>query len=842
MYCNLFLCLLLVLQSSGISLHIPKFRSGKSSKSDSGQGSSSDGPLSDSQGSEGSPPLERSPVVRALSGDGSRSNSPTMERSTRFSSKRSTESAPGSLQLVLDPPDAEFRAKGAGSLKAYSYAMPPPPSYRRVNPQKRSTSPATPEQPLAPLDVTFTMVQDTEAKKLADEPPSDHDNTPKPSFSSFSEETRRRLLRLNLQKKAAEKRRQSEDRGVTSPTSPPGERIDDVSRERKMSDQGVFESTDQLSSSSTSRSSSAHSSKNPSLDSLHVTVQPHPDKKASITLHSEAARINNSVKAMSFANEVVHHEPTPRSDETVVAVVKGRGVVSGTLWQFESPRRPASLDLKTKRDSAEEHRLARRSLGSEDSSDASSDEGNECAISMSKTFDEKLRILLDVDNTYGNKENRVEAQNYENRSSVRSEPLKRPIPSGVDTAQRRSSDEPGRIYKIVGVSPSTDSQGEGFHIRNSEKNTTPRNAENPVIERKSNSVIEINTSKYFTVPSSDERPRSQPSSPPRRVSVESTPEVSSRKVGTLRQRFESTSSRLSDGNTTPRSSSQNRGRDSPSSLAARRKIGSVHTTTPVSLKEFNVKPSVTKTPGGQPVQVPRGQRGMQRETAQRSPESRTVSSRNIRLESSPAKHLSTSPARYSSGRTDSGVDWNVPRSRMNVSLVNDRSKGPPVMNKTHAAPRVVSKEYGTKSKLLSHKDSAKELLPSKARISSRDGRGSQTQRKLEKDAQHIAELLEEMHSERHLHLSRQQSDISGEAQKAAAQRAAFRRRRRSLGDDNNPTLALQRPTSPEQEKESLPVNKGWEGSQGNYRAWPREVDPRPGSSQRGSRGVYTVTS
>ena len=260
------------------------------------------------------------------------------------------------------------------------------------------------------------------------------------------------------------------------------------------------------------------------------------------------------------------------------------------------------------------------------------------------------------------------------------------------------------------------------------------------------------------------------------------------------------------------------------------------------MKEFNVKPSVTKTPGGQPVQVPRGQRGMQRETAQRSPESRTVSLRNIRLESSPAKHLSTSPARYSSGRTDSGLDWNVPRSRMNVSLVNDRSKGPPVVNKTHAVPRVVSKEYGTKSKLLSHKDSAKELLPSKARISSRDGRGSQTQRKLEKDAQHIAELLEEMHSERHLHLSRQQSDISGEAQKAAAQRAAFRRRRRSLGDDNNPTLALQRPTSPEQEKESLPVNKGWEGSQGNYRAWPREVDPRPGSSQRGSRGVYTVTS
>lgn len=828
-------------KSSGISLHIPKFRSGKSSKSDSGQGSSSDGPLSDSQGSEGSPPLERSPVVRVLSGDGSRSNSPTMERSTRFSGKRSTESAPGSLQLVLEPPDAEFRAKGPGSLKAYSYAMPPPPSYRRVSSQKRSSSPGSPEQPLAPFDVTFAMVQDTETKKSPDEPPSDQDNTPKPSFSSFSEETRRRLLRLNLQKKAAEKRRQSEDRGVTSPTSPHSERSVDVPRERKMSDQGVFESTDQPSSSSTSRSSSTHSSKNPSLDSLHVTVQPYQDKMAGVTVHSEAARINNSVKAMPFPNEVVHHEPSPRSDETVVAVVKGRGVVSGTLRQLETSRRPASLDLKTKRDSSEEHRLARRSLGSEESSDTSSDEGNECAISMSRTFDEKLRILLDLENTYGNKENRVESQNDGDRSSVRGEPLKRPIPSGVDMAQRRSSVEPGRIYKIVGVSPSTDSQGEMSSASNSETTTTPRKAENPVRERKSNSVIEINTSKYFTVPSSDDRPKSQPSSPPRRVSVESTPEVSSRKVGTLRQRFESTSSRLSD-NTTPRSSSQNRGRDFPSSFAARRKIGSVHTTTPVSLKEFNVKPSVTKTPGGQPVQVAGSSRGMKRETAQRPPESRTVSSRNIRLESSPAKHLSTSPARFSSGRTDRGLDWNVPRSRMNVSLVNDRSKGQPVVTKTQAAPRVVSREYGTKSKLLSHKDSAKELLPSKARIPSRDARGSQTQRKLEKDAQHIAELLEEMHSERHLHLSRQQSDISGQAQKAAAQRAAFRRRRRSLGDDNNPSPVQQRPTSPGQEKESLPVYKGREVSQGNYRAWPREVDSRPDSPQRGSRGVYTVTS
>lgn len=734
--------------------------------------------------------------------------------------------------MVLDPSDAEYRAKGAGSLKAYSYSHPPPPSYRRVNSQKRPTSPGTPEQPFAPLEVSFAMPLDTETRKSPDEPPSDQDNGSKPSFASFSEETRRRLLRLNLQKKAAEKRRQSEDRGVTSP---PGERSDEVPRERKMSDQGMFESTEQLSSSSTSRSSSAHSSKNPSLDSLHVTVQPHPDKASSLPVHSEAARVNSGMKTMSLPNEV-HHEATPRSDETVVAVVKGRGVVSGILRQFEPARRPTSLDIKTKRDNAEELRLARRSLGSEESSDTSSDEGDECAISMSKTFDEKLRILLDLENKYGSKESRSEAHSDDDRSSVRSEPQRRPTPSSEELAQRRVSDEPGRIYKIVGVSPSTDSHGAVSDTLNTGTTATPRDADKTETEKRSNSVIEINTSKYFVLPS-DERPRSQPPSPSRRVPVGG---MSDKKVGTLRQRFESTPGRLTDSNLTPRSSSQIRGRESAPS-AARRKIGSVRTTTPVSLKEFNVKPTSTKTAVSQPGQVGGGPRGAQRETAQRPPESRTVSSRNIRLESSPAKHLSTSPARYSPGRTDSGLDRNVPRSRMNVNVANDRSKGQPVVNKTQVPPRVVSREYGTKSKLLSHKDSAKELLPSKARIPSRDARGSQTQRKLEKDAQHIAELLEEMHSERYLHLSRQQSDISGQAQKGAAQRAAFRRRRRSLGDDNNPSVALQKPTSPKHESDNLPVYKGMEVSQGSYRAWPHEVDTRPDSPQHGSRGVYTAS-
>jgi len=835
-------------QSSGISLHIPKFRSGKTSKSDSGQGSSSDGPLSDSQGSEGSPPSERAPVVKILTGEGSRSNSPTMERS-KLGGKKGVESSFSSIQMVLDPSDAEFRPKGAGSLKAYSYSHPPPPSYRRVNPQKRATSPSTPEQPFYPLEVNFTSAQETEVRKSPDEPLpsaslSEPDSASKPSFASFSEETRRRLLKLNLQKKAAEKRRQSEgEREVTSPLS---ERSDetpgDAPRERKISDQGVFESMDQLSSSSTSRSSSAHSSKNPSLDSLHVSPHPQLGRVASlpVTSHGETPRVNGGVKTLSLSNEALR-EVVPRSNETVVAVVKGRGVVSGTLRQFEPARRPASLDIPTKRENAEEFRLARRSLGSEESSDTSSDEGDECAISMSKTFDEKLRILLDLGSTFGNKAGGGDAHSDDDKSSVRSEPQRRLITNSDEMAQRRASDEPGRVYKIVGVNPSTDTH-ETVSTQYNTRTHVPRDAprqETPETELRSNSSLEINTSKYFTAPSTEKRASSQPPSPARTAARGGTPASSDKKVGDLRQRFESSPSKGKVGGLTPNSNNQVRGRDYAPPVA-RKKIGSVRTTTPVSLKEFNVKP--VKTSAVQPVQVGGVGRGVQRGTAQRPPENRAVSSRNIRLESSPVKHSSTSPVRYSVERTDSGVDRTTPRARPSVNVAtNERSKGPPVAGKTHVPPRVMNREYGSKSKLLSHKESAKELLPSKTRLSPRDVRGSQTQSKLEKDAQHIAELLEEMHSERYLHLSRQQSDISGQAQKAAAQRAAIRRRRRSLGDDNNP-VTLQMANSPAGDRENTSTPTGMEITQGGYNTW--RLDVRPNSPQRGGNitrsGVHTV--
>lgn len=753
--------------------------------------------------------------------------------------------------MVLDPSDAEFRPKGAGSLKAYSYSHPPPPSYRRVNLQKRAASPSTPEQPFYPLEVNFSSAQESEVRKSPDEPhsasPSEHDSASKPSFASFSEETRRRLLKLNLQKKAAEKRRQSE--GEREVTSPPSERSDetprDAPRERKISDQGVFENMDQLSSSSTSRSSSAHSSKNPSLDSLHVSPQPQLDKVASlpVTSHSETPRVNGSVKTMSLPNEAFR-EVVPRSNETVVAVVKGRGVVSGTLRQFEPARRPASLDIPTKRDNAEELRLARRSLGSEESSDTSSDEGDECAISMSKTFDEKLRILLDLGSTFGNKEGGGDAHSDDDKSSVRSEPQRRPIANSDEMSQRRASDEPGRVYKIVGVNPSRDAL-ETVSTPYNTRIHVPRDAsrhETTETELRSNSLIEMNTSKYFATPSTEERASSQPPSPARNAAHGGTPVSSEKKVGDLRQRFESSPSKGKVSGLTTKSN-QVRGRDY-APPAARKKIGSVRTTTPVSLKEFNVKPAGVKTSAAQPVQVGGVARGFQRGTVQRPPESRTVSSRSIRLESSPVKHSSTSPARYSTDTSDSGVVRTTPRARPNANVAtNERSKGPPVVGKTHVPPRVMNREYGSKFKLLSHKDSAKELLPSKTRMPARDVRGSQTQSKLEKDAQHIAELLEEMHSERYLHLSRQQSDISGQAQKAAAQRAAMRRRRRSLGDDSNP-VALQMANSPADESENTSAPTRMEVSQGGYNTWRHEADVRPNSPQRGGNitrsAIHTV--
>jgi K+/H+ antiporter YhaU regulatory subunit KhtT len=99
----------------------------------------------------------------------------------------------------------------------------------------------------------------------------------------------------------------------------------------------------------------------------------------------------------------------------------------------------------------------------------------------------------------------------------------------------------------------------------------------------------------------------------------------------------------------------------------------------------------------------------------------------------------------------------------------------------------MSRETVPKSKTYPNRDaSGRAILPSKTRHGglSREPVRERHSHKLEANAQHIAELLEEMHSERYK-MQRQRSDISGQAQKAAAQRSASRRRRRSLGDENN---------------------------------------------------------
>lgn len=831
-------------KSSGISLHIPKFLGSKSAKSDSGQGSSSDGPLSDSQGSDGSPPAERAPVVRVLSGEGSRSNSPTLERTSRMSGKKITDSSSSSAQLVTDSSDADSRTKGTGSLKAYSYSHPPPPSYRRVNSQNRASSPGTPEQPFAPFEMSVAVGQDSEPKKSLEESRSEANNSPKPSFSSFSEETRRRLLRLNLQKRADEKRRQSEEA-----ISPPFERTEEVLRgatrdfHRKLSDHETFENSEQLSSgSSTSHSSSTHSSKNPSLDSLHVAPQ------------------SEKVSAVP----IVLQEAKPRSSETVVAVVKGRGVASGSARLFDTPRRPASLDIPSRR----EGDLARRSLGSEESSDTSSDEGDECAVSMSKTFDEKLRSFLELSNSFESK------VSDDDKSSVRSDPQKRVALNSEEMGKRTSVEQhKGRVYKIVGVNPSKDSSRSSGGIAVSRDDLKHDQSGH---ELRASNVVQINARKYFANPGGDDQARySHSPSSGNRVSVEEKMQEGSdiRQVGSRRPRFDSNPNRGSSSTQGPYATavgSQNRRsgpvtqgklmsygaqqRSSPqinqgkvrglqesferSSLGKERErvtsvggrqIGSVRTTTPMSLREVSMQPGSRRAQSSQSGPSMDGRGGMQR-----SPDGRISSSRSIRLESSPARHSSTTPSRGSAEKNDVG-DYRNTRSRLNLPPSRERSTAQLYVGKTHVAPRMMTRDYATRSKPLSHKDSAKELLPSKSRMPSREDSGSQAKRKLEKDAQHIAELLEEMHTERHLHLSRQQSDISGQAQRAAAQRAAMRRRRRSLGDDSDPDAPWQN---------RLPY-QGYEKPQDSSRE-PRSngVDSRSNGSSRDSytrSGYHTVT-
>ena len=58
---------------------------------------------------------------------------------------------------------------------------------------------------------------------------------------------------------------------------------------------------------------------------------------------------------------------------------------------YDALRRPASSDIRARRVSAEEMRMARGSSNSESSESSDSEEDEGFALSMSKTFDEKTK-------------------------------------------------------------------------------------------------------------------------------------------------------------------------------------------------------------------------------------------------------------------------------------------------------------------------------------------------------------------------------------------------------------------------------------------------------------------
>ena len=847
-------------QTSGKSLHIPKFRSHKTSKSDLGQGNSSDGVVSDSQGSEGSPPMERAPAVKNTTSDGSRSNSPTMERSTRLAGKKSADNL-SAVQIVIDQCDTDFKPKGTGSLKAYSYAHPPPPSYRRVN-LRRAASPGPAESlAFSPLEATVTLGSEAEVKKSPDEVSNDADSTPKPSFASFSEETRLRLLKMSLQQKAAEKRRQSEREMQATSPPPPVDKSEDTARDlprdntrdvtRKASDQENLENMEQLSSSSNSRSSSTLSSKNPSLDSLHVIPQPDKVTSSSGLAHtevlqvipqpdvsptspvmgpSEAPRVNSNLQLSSQTNTRL--DAKPRSFETVVAVIQGRGVVAGTPRQFEAALRPTSSDIRARRENAEERRLT---VGSESSDTSSDEEGESATINMDKSFNEKLRMLLDLENTFGR--GSVDFQSDDDKASVSSEPQKTRVSNDEDNVPRQMYEEPVlRTYKVVGRKAPFDSETSLSRSSNSGYNVSiaETREEHPLEAMNCEHSTETSATNHSGNALDEECAGRRMSSSSTQPPVEESPESSkTRKVGLLRQRFEGGQTR------SPRSSlgaeikllSKNSLDRHEAPPVARKKIGSVHTTTPVSLKEFNVRPASAKRNPAQSAPARDVDKSQQQDGNQR-----ILTSKSIRLEPSPAKHLSTIPAKYALPRSEGGSV----RSGISINLsTGDRFKAQPSLSNTHVPPRVIGRGIGVKSKLLSHKDSTKELLPSKATFPSKDISGSQTRRKLEKDAQHIADLLQEMHSERDLFLSRQQSDISGQAQKAASQRAAMRRRRRSLGDGND--SGVRKPTSPTERNRNVSGYKRTGMPKATASYWPGDVEERKRPPHHGRTGAQSFT-
>ena len=741
---------------------------------------------------------------------------------------------------LLDVMDGDIKQRGGNGQpkvtpRAYSYAHPPPPSYRKVSSGNK--------RPFSPLEGKEGVSSDggisTEGEpsgKSDSESPVDTAHPHKPNFAFLSEGTRLRLLKARLQQKAAEKKQRERDSmsPVTTPVTDhppvqlgvhqkgrldvPGEPLEQT---KCKSSDPVCEVDDPQSSSgsgSNSHSSSAPSSKNASLDSLnHVSQQTQPPwvtRKPELQAHqpqdvsqpnqppwvhnkfntnSQPPWIHKATSAQSHRLQD-HHQRRHQSEdqsqrgskkgmlhqtETTIEVVQGKGVVTKTPKPYDAPRRPSSSDIRARRESAEEMRLGRGSYNSEssDSSDSEVDEG--FALSMSKTFDEKLRDLLDL-NYYSNRDKhrkkteKQESGKNEDVSSLGSDTLV----SNKDTFAREST--------LSQTSSRTSDLG---------------SCSSPSVGT-DNSIASNSSSGYGTTRSSA-RTDSFLSHASALDGEENGRHTHN--VNLLRQQFESeaTASLSDETHTPPYSGHVVTGRSAHSlpysgyrgsqlhgelptdeltinvtgrsqerrmSEERKTKIGVIQTTSPVNLKEFTVAKSSQQSSDSNNTSVFRVPRKSLRD----------LELSKIKAEKSVLTINQKQPSR--------GSEYSVERKGKSATFVPNQKMLP-------ATDHTVKLPAGSRSKLAARKQHS--ILPSRGKVPGMpssnvsEGNGSsQAQRKLDRNAQNIKELLDEIHSERYLKMNRQQSDISGSAQKAAALRAAARRRRRSLGDETRDPVLI----------------------------------------------------
>lgn len=802
-----------------ISLHIPKFRS-RHSKSESHDSSSPEAVTSDGSVS---PTLERGPPPRMAAG--SCPGSPTHER-YKLAPKRTsdlTSLSTGWISAGFEVSD-DSKIRGTSSLKAYSYARPPPPSYRKTGPQKVSTSDHPAES--MPVCVTFTgpTTPETDVAPKFDYDAAHHDvesggHLTKPTFASLSEETRLRLLKVSLHQKAMEKKRQSEN---SSPgVSPSTSHIEtDDSLPNKSSDtlEG-FGSTEQLSSSNTSRSSSTPSSKTASLDSLHQpTGDGHEGRKVYPTRVTTSGGWKASLAPLQSTNATKPTETNTTSNvetsETVVAVVEGKGVKSSA---GEAKRRPSSSDIRARRNTAEGLRV-RPTMQSESSDSSSDDEAGNLQLNMSKTFDEKLRTMFF---DYSPKrDEQTKGDHEEDSSSLSSEQSRR---TSTERSQRSSEEHSADdVRSSTGSLPAFNSERRpSFEHRQ----PTRRRVSVDGSETRTTIQIESNPRK-----SSVDRLLPNQNHPDRRASLETSKAVIN--LDTQRK-----SSNPSSGN-------------QRNSLPTQAKMGRIRTTTPVALKEFKIASATfRKDIAGAAANQQRKYLHKDSPIVKSKTEGKTVT---LSPSASP-RNSYTSSTRNSRGSISDSSPRNSfgesPRnSRSEVSINLSRSQKPPLQSEHkqpgkyaamaarshHVQPKVMGRESTVKQKTFPRDvgQQRREILPSKGRSAPafRDyGTGKQKHaHQLETNAQHIADLLEEMHTER-LKMMRQRSDISGQAQKAAAQRAASRRRRRSVGDENEPNLKDLTAKGTNEEQDKLPTRDvsryKWQTDQNEVKASQARNNP-----------------